>query len=101
MFLEESRDILAALKQEEVKLQRQLKGIQSAILALNGSQPAPVSSKLVSPNGVSRKRTMSAGGRVRFTDDADSPGFDRFSLEIPISARPIGLVPRNAYLAGA
>jgi hypothetical protein len=36
MFLEESMDILAALKQEEVKLQRQLKGIQGAILALNG-----------------------------------------------------------------
>jgi hypothetical protein len=50
-------DILVALKQEEVKLQRPLKGIQGAILALNDSHPAPVSSKLVSPNGVSRKRT--------------------------------------------
>jgi hypothetical protein len=49
MFLEESMDILVALKQEEVKLQRQLKGIQGAIFALNGSHPAPVSSKLVSP----------------------------------------------------
>ena len=45
-------DILVALKQEEVKLQRQLKGIQGAILALNGSKPASVGSKLVSPNGV-------------------------------------------------
>jgi hypothetical protein len=67
MFLEESMDILAALKQEEVKLQRQLKGIQGAILALNGSQPASVSSKLVSPIGVSRKRTMSAAGRARIS----------------------------------
>jgi hypothetical protein len=67
MFLEESMDILAALKQEEVKLQRQLKGIQGAIIALNGSHPAPVSSKLVSPNGVSRKRTMSAAGRARIS----------------------------------
>jgi hypothetical protein len=67
MFLEESMDILVALKQEEVKLQRQLKGIQGAILALNGSQPAPVSSKLVSPNGVSGKRTMSAAGRAKIS----------------------------------
>jgi hypothetical protein len=67
MFLEESMDILVALKQEEVKLQRQLKGIQGAIVALNGSHPAPVSSKLVSSNGVSRKRTMSAAGRARIS----------------------------------
>jgi len=60
-------DILVALKQEELKLQRQLKGIQGAILALNGSHPAPVSSKLVSTNGVSRKRTMSAAGRARIS----------------------------------
>ena len=61
-------DILVALKQEELKLQRQLKGIQGAILALNGSHPAPVSSKLVSTNGVSRKRTMSAAGRARISN---------------------------------
>jgi hypothetical protein len=67
MFLEESMDILATLKQEEVKLHRQLKAIQGAILALNGSQPASVGSKLVSPNGVSRKRTMSAAGRARIS----------------------------------
>ena len=60
-------DILVALKQEEVKLQRQLKGIQGAIIALNGSHPAPVSSTLVSPNGVSRKRTMSAAGRAKIS----------------------------------
>jgi hypothetical protein len=67
MFMEASMDILVALKQEEVKLQRQLKGIQGAILALNGSHPAPISSKLVSPNGVSRRRTMSAAGRARIS----------------------------------
>jgi hypothetical protein len=67
MFLEESMDILVALKQEELKLQRQLKGIQGAIFALNGSRPAPVSSQLVSHNGVSRKRTMSAAGRARIS----------------------------------
>jgi hypothetical protein len=67
MFLEELMNILVALKQEEVKLQRQLKGIQGAILALNGSHAAPVNSKLVSSNGVSRKRTMSAAGRARIS----------------------------------
>jgi hypothetical protein len=67
MSLEDSMDILAALKQEEVKLQRQLKGIQGAILALNGSHSAPVSSKLVSADGVSRRRTMSAAGRARIS----------------------------------
>jgi hypothetical protein len=67
MLLEESMDILVALKQEEVKLQRQLKGIQGAILALNGSHPTPVGSKLVSPNGVSRKRTMSAAARAKIS----------------------------------
>jgi len=60
-------DILVALKQEEVKLQRQLKGIQGAILALNGSHPGHVSSKLVSPNGVNRKRAMSAAGRAKIS----------------------------------
>jgi hypothetical protein len=63
MSLEESMDILVALKQEEVKLQRQLKGIQGAILALNGSHPGHVSSKLVSPNGVNRKRTNVCSGQ--------------------------------------
>jgi hypothetical protein len=67
MFLEESMDILVALKQEEVKLQRQLKGIQGAILALNGSHPASVSSKPFSHNGVNRKRTMSAAGRAKIS----------------------------------
>jgi hypothetical protein len=67
MFMEDSMDILVALKQEEVKLQRQLKGIQGAIFTLNGSHPAPVSSKLVSPNGVSRKRTMSVIGRAKIS----------------------------------
>jgi hypothetical protein len=60
-------DILVALKQEEIKLQRQLKGIQGAILALNGSHVVPARAKLVIPNGVSRKRTMSAAGRARIS----------------------------------
>jgi hypothetical protein len=67
MFMEESMDILVALKQEELKLQRQLKGIQGAILVLNGSHPAPVTSKPVKPNGVSHKRTMSAAARAKIS----------------------------------
>jgi len=60
-------DILVALKQEEVKLQRQLKGIQGAILALNGSHPSTSRATLVSHNGVNRKRTMSAAGRAKIS----------------------------------
>jgi hypothetical protein len=67
MFLEESMDILAALRQEEVKLQRQLKGIQGAILALNGSHLPPSRAQLVNHNGVSRKRTMSAAVRAKIS----------------------------------
>jgi hypothetical protein len=53
-------DILVALKQEQVKLQQQLKGIQGAIAALNGAHP-------VSHKGVHRKRRMSAAGRARIS----------------------------------
>ena len=60
-------DILMALKQEEIKLQRQLKGIQGAILALNGSHPPASRTTLVSHNGVNRKRTMSAAGRAKIS----------------------------------
>jgi hypothetical protein len=67
MFLEESMDILVALKQEELKLQRQLKGIQGAILALNGSHVVPARPQPVSHSGVSRKRTMSAAGRAKIS----------------------------------
>jgi hypothetical protein len=69
MFMEESMDILVALKQEELKLQRQLKGIQGAILALNGSHVVPARPQPVSHNGngVSRKRTMSAAGRAKIS----------------------------------
>jgi hypothetical protein len=63
MFLEESMDILAALRQEELKLQRQLKGIQGAILALNGSHLAPSHNH----NGVSGKRSMSATVRAKIS----------------------------------
>jgi hypothetical protein len=57
-------DILAALRQEEGKLQHQLKGIQGAIAALNGSHSRAT---VVTPNGATRKRTMSAAARARIS----------------------------------
>ena len=59
-------DILAALRQEEGRLQHQLKGIQGAIAVLNGSHPA---SRSVTPTttGGKRKRTMSAAARARIS----------------------------------
>jgi hypothetical protein len=60
-------DILVALRQEEVKLQRHLRGIQGAILALNGSHPPASRATLVSHHGVNRKRTMSAAGRAKIS----------------------------------
>ena len=56
-------DILAALRQEEGKLQHQLNGIRVAISALNGSH----SGSVAAPNGLTRKRTMSAAARARIS----------------------------------
>jgi hypothetical protein len=60
-------DIVVALKQEEAKLQQQLKGIQGAILALNGAHHAPPRAQVVSHKGVHRKRTMSATARAKIS----------------------------------
>ena len=60
-------DILVALKQERARLQQQLKGIEGAILALNGSRPAKPRAQAASHKGVSRKRTMSAAGRAKIS----------------------------------
>jgi hypothetical protein len=60
-------DILVALKQEQAKLQQQLKGIQGAIAALNGAHHAPGRAQPVSHKEVHRKRTMSAAGRARIS----------------------------------
>jgi hypothetical protein len=67
MFAEEFMDILVALKQEQSKLQRQLKGIEGAIQALNGSHSAPSRTQLVSHKGVKGKRTMSAAARAKIS----------------------------------
>jgi hypothetical protein len=64
-------DIIAALHQEESKLQRQLTALQGAITALNGGAKAPTSlSRASSPNGVSSKRTMSAAVRAKLSRSA-------------------------------
>jgi len=60
-------DILMALKREEVKLQRQLKGIQGAILALNSSHSPAPRIQIASQKRVNRKRTMSAAGRAKIS----------------------------------
>ena len=60
-------DILMALKQERVRLQQQLKGVEGAIVALNGSQPAVSRGQIASDKGTYRKRTMSAAGRARIS----------------------------------
>jgi hypothetical protein len=59
-------DILAVLRQEEGKLQHQLKGIQIAIAALNGSHTASSARESVT-RSVSRKPTMSAAARARIS----------------------------------
>jgi predicted nucleic acid-binding Zn-ribbon protein len=63
-------DILVALKQEQTRLQRQLKGIEEAIVALNGSHSAQSSAPIVSHKQVSRKRTMSAAARAKISKAA-------------------------------
>jgi hypothetical protein len=69
---EDLMDIVEALRKEEIKLQRQLAGIQGAITALNGIG----STGAISPmgtNGVKTvriKRTMSAALRARLSQKA-------------------------------
>jgi F0F1-type ATP synthase epsilon subunit len=57
-------DILAALRQEEGKLQHQLKGTQTAIAALKCSHSRAT---IVADSGVRGKRTMSAAARARIS----------------------------------
>ena len=61
-------NILAALKQEQARLQQQPKGISGAIAALNGSHPAASRAQLVGPKAV--KRTMSAAARAKISKAA-------------------------------
>lgn len=60
-------DILAALKQEAAKLRQQLKGVQGAIAALNGAHHVPSNPRVVSPERLHRKRTISAAARAKIS----------------------------------
>lgn len=70
-------DILAALKQEEAKLQQQLAGIQVAIKALNGraSSIHPTSKVVGRP-----RRVMSAAARAKISK-ATKARWARFRAE--------------------
>jgi hypothetical protein len=63
-------DIIAALKEEESKLQRELSGIQGAITALNGGSRTVASSIPASSSNGKSKRTMSAAVRARISRTA-------------------------------
>ena len=60
-------DILNVLKQEEARLQKQLKGIQGAIIALNGSRATSTGAPVVLSQSGARRRTMSAAARARIS----------------------------------
>jgi hypothetical protein len=80
MSLEESMDILAALKEEEVRLQQLLKGIQGAIFALNGSHTVSIHAPAAARQQVGRRRTMSAAARARISK-ATKARWARFRAE--------------------
>jgi hypothetical protein len=64
-------NIIGALRNEEAKLQRELKGIQGAIAALNGTKKLSVlQGRTSSPNGMRVKRTMSAAVRAKLSRKA-------------------------------
>lgn len=63
--------IVQALREEEVKLQRQLMAVQGAIAALSGATKNVASHRAgSSSNGMSPKRTMSAAVRARISRKA-------------------------------
>jgi hypothetical protein len=57
-------EILAALKQEEARLQKQLAGIRGAIAALNGG---PANTPVARKNHGQGKRTLSAAARAKIS----------------------------------
>jgi hypothetical protein len=59
-------NIVQALKQEEAKLQKQLKGIQGAIAILDGARHTVYGPQTVSHKGVP-KRTMSAAAKAKIS----------------------------------
>jgi hypothetical protein len=67
MVSEDLMDILDLLRLEETKLQRQLKGIEGAITALNGAHQSTTRAQVVPHKAVSHKRTMSAATRAKIS----------------------------------
>jgi hypothetical protein len=65
-------DIIAALKEEESKLHRQLNAVQGAIAALNSdtSKASVTSRRKLKLNGTNGKRTMSAAVRAKISRTA-------------------------------
>jgi hypothetical protein len=65
-------DIIAALKEEESKLRRQLNAVQGAVSALNGdaNKASVTSRQKLNLNGTNGKRTMSAAVRARISRTA-------------------------------
>jgi hypothetical protein len=63
-------DIIAALKQEESKLHRQLNAVQGAIAALNGDSKTSAAPFKKNLDGATGKRTMSAAVRARISKTA-------------------------------
>jgi hypothetical protein len=60
-------DILAALKQEEAKLAKQLTGVRGAIVALGGARTVAATGPGSRAKKTSRKRVMSAALRARLS----------------------------------
>jgi hypothetical protein len=71
MLTEDLMDILIALRDEQAKLQHQLKAIESAIAALdgssNGSRLSVPRSSSAGQNGTRRRRRMSAAARAKIS----------------------------------
>lgn len=63
-------DILAALRQEEKQLQRQLSGIQNAIAALDGGTNMRGFRPKAYGSGLRQKRTLSAAARAKISQAA-------------------------------
>jgi hypothetical protein len=64
MPLEASMDILVALKQEESKLEKQLRGIQGAISVFDGSNAISFRNGANTDKSVTPRRTMSLAARA-------------------------------------
>jgi hypothetical protein len=63
-------DILAALKQAETKLQRQLSGIQGAISVLGGGRKVTSRGRTRGGTSTRKKRVVSAALRARLSQKA-------------------------------